>query len=114
MFELDLKNTILRSILKFHNDRLTTQVTVITRLQKWFFGYSLGPDYWIVSMFELDLKNTIIRSILKFQNDRLTLVDNYSSYRDYKAKKWVFGYSVVTDYCIVMFETSRVQLYVAY
>jgi hypothetical protein len=35
MFELDLKNTILRSTLKFHNDRLTTaQVIVITRLQK--------------------------------------------------------------------------------
>jgi hypothetical protein len=38
MFELKLKNTVLRSKLKFHNHRLTTtQVIVGTRLQKWGF-----------------------------------------------------------------------------
>jgi hypothetical protein len=34
MFELNLENTGLRSILQFYNDRLkTTQVIMITRLQ---------------------------------------------------------------------------------
>jgi hypothetical protein len=38
MFELNLKNTVLGSTLKFNNDRLTTtQVIVGTRLQKWVF-----------------------------------------------------------------------------
>jgi hypothetical protein len=38
MFELNLKNTVLRSILKFHNDRLTTtQVIVGTMLKKLVF-----------------------------------------------------------------------------
>jgi hypothetical protein len=42
MFELNLKNTVLRIILKFHNDRLTTtQVIVGTRLQKWVFSIFL-------------------------------------------------------------------------
>jgi hypothetical protein len=56
MFEPDLKNTVLRSTLKFYNDRLTTpQVIVITRLKNGIFGYSLATDYLIVSMFELNL-----------------------------------------------------------
>jgi hypothetical protein len=64
MFELNLKNTVLRSILKFHNDWLIiTQVIVGTRLKNGFFGYSLATDYWIVSMFELNLKNTVLRGI---------------------------------------------------
>jgi hypothetical protein len=42
MFELNLKNTVLRSLVKFHNDRLTTtQVIEITRLQKWVFSVFL-------------------------------------------------------------------------
>jgi hypothetical protein len=43
MFELNLKNTVLRSILKFHNDRLTTAQDIVgTRLQKWFFWVQLN------------------------------------------------------------------------
>jgi hypothetical protein len=43
MFELDLKNTVLRSILKFHNDRLTTAQDIVgTRLQIWVFWVQLS------------------------------------------------------------------------
>jgi hypothetical protein len=67
MFQLNLKNTVLRSILKFHNDRLTTaQVIVDTMLQNQFFGYNLATDYWIPSIFELGLKNSMIRIYSKF------------------------------------------------
>jgi hypothetical protein len=42
MFELNLKNTVLRSILKSHYDRwTTTQVIVLTRLQKYVFSIFL-------------------------------------------------------------------------
>jgi hypothetical protein len=38
MFELNLKNTVLRSLLEFHTDQLTTaQVIVGTGLKKWVF-----------------------------------------------------------------------------
>jgi hypothetical protein len=44
MFQLNLKNTVLRSILKFHNDRLTTaQVIVDTMLQNQFFYITWQP-----------------------------------------------------------------------
>jgi hypothetical protein len=93
MFELDLKNTVLRSILKFHNDRLTTtQVIGITKLKNGVFGYSLATDYCIVSMFELDLKNTVLRSILKFYNDQLTTTQVIGIT---KLQKWVFSIFLV-------------------
>jgi hypothetical protein len=39
MIELNLKNTVFRSTLKFNNDRLTnTQVIAITKLKNGFLG----------------------------------------------------------------------------
>jgi hypothetical protein len=72
-FELDLRNTAVCTSVRFHDDILSTShVIVLSRLQKWVFGYNLATDNRMLPNFEHELSNTALRTIVKFHPDKLS------------------------------------------